>query len=188
MISTNWTLSRSLTFWELIFCVFWNIISIALLFMAWLTKMGVPPTKPLGNRTAKFAFKLNKIVSMLWTIVNRNITTSWTYKFFRIIFLWISCIHHISTIFPTSKIGLLAFITHKVGINCHCIIFWLIKVRRFFIGQSFILVALLKFKTIQGHFFYFIMKFFHFFQCIVQFIFRWNLDPYFTKGTKTKAK
>jgi hypothetical protein len=32
--------------------------------------MSVAPAEPLGDRTTKFAFELNEVSSMLWTILN----------------------------------------------------------------------------------------------------------------------
>lgn len=130
VITSNRTFSWSLTFWQLIFCIFRYIISITLPFMTWLTKMSVTPAEPLSYWTAKFTFKLYKVISMLRTILNWNITTTWTNKLFRIKALSIlSIIHNFSTILTPSKIRFFTFKTHKICIYGHGIIFRFIIVK-----------------------------------------------------------
>lgn len=133
MLSSDWTFTRALTLGQLIFCVLWYIVTIALFFMTRLTKMSISPTKPLRYWATKFAFKFYKVVSMFWTIINRNVTTSRTNKLFGIKSLSILCIiHYFSTIFPTSKIRFLTFKAHEIGINSHRIFFWFVEIRRIF--------------------------------------------------------
>jgi hypothetical protein len=135
MISTNRTFTRTLTFWQLLFCIFWHIVSITLFFMTGFTKMSISPAKPLSCWTTKFTFKLYEINTMFWTIFNRNVTTFRTNQLFLIVSLNIlSIIHNFSTIFSTSKIRFLTFETHKISIYRHCILFWFIKIRRIFAG------------------------------------------------------
>lgn len=134
MLPSDWTFTWALALWKLVFCIFWYIVTIALLLMTRLTKVGITPTKPLCYWATKFAFKFYKVVSMFWTIIDRNITASRTNKLFRIISLNILCIiHDFGAIFPTSKIWFLAFKAHKICINSHRILFWFVKIRRVFI-------------------------------------------------------
>lgn len=79
MIPTRRTFPRPFTFRQFLFRIFTYVVTITLFFMTWLTEMCVSPTKPLGCGTTKFAFKLNKIFAMFWTILYRNLTTVWTY-------------------------------------------------------------------------------------------------------------
>lgn len=135
MLSSDRTFTWALTLWQLIFCILWYIVTIALLFMTRFTKMSISPTKPLRYWATKFAFKFNKVVSMFWTVINRNITTSRANKLFWIKSLSILCIiHYLSTIFPTSKVRFLTLKAHEIGINSHCIFFWFVEIRRIFIS------------------------------------------------------
>ena len=135
MISTNWTFICSRAFRQLILCIFTNIISITLPFMAWLTKMSVSPAEPLCYRTAKFTFKLYKIFSMLRTILNGNFTTIRANQIFSIIrTLILSFIHGIRTIFSSSKIGFFTLKTLEISIDSHRILIRFAIVWRFFIS------------------------------------------------------
>lgn len=146
MISSYRAFSRSFTFWQFFFWIFTYIISVTLLLMARLTKMSVPPTKPLGCWATKFTFKLNKVFSMFWAVLYWDLTTVRTNEFFR--FKW-SCIlrliHSLCTILPSSEISIFAFKTFEVSIYSHSIFTGLLKIRRFRILQSFVLVTTLKF-------------------------------------------
>lgn len=130
MVPTNRTNSNTATFRQLLFCVFADIISVALPLMARLTKMSIAPAKPLSNTATELAFKFNKVFTMFGTVLNRNIAAFWANKFF-----WfertssiLSFVHCCHTVLPSSKIRSFAFETHEVGIYYHSILFWLSKV------------------------------------------------------------
>jgi hypothetical protein len=135
MIASDWALLWSLAFWKLIFRIFTHIVTTTLLFVTRLAEVSVAPTKPLSYTTTKFAFELNEIFTVFGTILNRNITTSWTNQL-----LWlkrtttsISLVHGSYTIFPSSKVWLFALKAQKVCIDDHCILLRLTKIRRCFI-------------------------------------------------------
>lgn len=139
MISSYWASSWG-TFRKLIFCIFAHIISIALPFMTRLTEMSVTPTKPLCNTTAKFTFKLNKVFTMFWTVLDWNITTFRAYKL--LCFKRTSCIlcfiHSCHTIFSASEVRPFALETHKVCIYYHSVIFGFAVINRCFICKFWI--------------------------------------------------
>ena len=80
---SDWTCPRTFAFWQLILRVFTYIVSTALPLMAWLAKVGVAPTEPLSNTATKFALELDEIFAVFGTILNWNITASWTNQLFR---------------------------------------------------------------------------------------------------------
>lgn len=140
MVSSYWTFACPRAFWQLLLGILTHVISLALTFMAWLTKMSISPTKPLCNTTTKFAFKFDKVFAMLRTIFDRDLTTSRAYELFRLeIPTCILCfIHGRYTIFPSSKIRLFTFETHEISIYYACILLWFAEIRGFFIFQLFI--------------------------------------------------
>ena len=81
---SDWTCPRTLAFWQLILRVFTYIVSTALPLVAWLAEVGVAPTEPLSNTATEFALEFNEIFAVLGTILNWNVTTSWTNQFFRL--------------------------------------------------------------------------------------------------------
>lgn len=146
MVSSYGAFSRTFTFWQFFFWIFTDIISVTLLLVARLAKMGVSPTKPLSCRATKFTFKLNEVFSMFWAVLYWDLATVGANEFFG--FKW-SCIlrliHSLCTILPSSEISIFAFKTFEVSIYCHGIFIGLLKIGRFRILQSFVLVATLKF-------------------------------------------
>jgi len=103
--------------------------------MARLAEMSVAPTKPLSYTTAKFAFEFNEIFSVLWTILNRNVTTIGTDEFFRLErpSSGIGFIHCCDTVFSSSEVGLFTLETEKVCIDNHRIFLRLTKIWRIFV-------------------------------------------------------
>lgn len=75
MVASDWTLLGPLALRELFFRVFAHIISTTLLFMAWLAKMGVAPTEPLGYAAAELAFEFDEVLAVFWAILDGNVTT-----------------------------------------------------------------------------------------------------------------
>lgn len=140
VIASDWTPFSPQTFWQLLFSILAHVVTLALSLMARLAKMSISPTKPLGNTTAKFTFKFDKIFAMLRTIFNRDLTTSRADELFWLeISTCILClIHGRYTIFPSSKIRLFTFETHEIGVYYACILLWFPEVRGFFIFQLFI--------------------------------------------------
>lgn len=152
MISSSRTFSWPLTFWQFLFWIFTYIISITLLFMTWLAKMCVSPTKPLSSWTTEFAFKLYEIFSMFWAILYWNLTAVRANKL--LWFKWtciLLIIHRLSTIFPSTEIWIFAFKALKICINCHCILTRFIMIRRFRIFELFIFIAAFEFQSFQRH-------------------------------------
>lgn len=126
--------------------IFAHVISITLSLMAWLTKVCVSPAKPLRSWATVLALELNKIFPMFGAVLYRNFAAVRANQFLR---LEGTCvlrfIHRLSAIFPASKIGLFAFKTLKVSINCHSILIRLLKIRRFGIFKLLIFITLFKF-------------------------------------------
>ena len=161
MIASNRTSSWALALRQLLFRVFTDIVSTTLPLMTWFAEMSVSPAKPLCNTTTKFTFKLNEIFSMFGTILNRNITTSWTYQFLRFerTSSCISLVHSSYTIFSSSKVGFLALEAQKVGVDDHSILLRLSIIRRAFIFQLRItLLQFLELQSIMRHLLNFLIK------------------------------
>lgn len=152
MIATYWTFIRSLAFWQFLFWIFANIVSVTLLFMARLTKVSISPTEPLSRWTTKLTFKLNKILTMFWAVFYGNLATVGANK---LLCLKRACvllvIHCVCTIFTTTKIGIFTFKTLKIRIYCHCILIWLLIIGWFRIFKLLIFVTTLKFKPLKRH-------------------------------------
>lgn len=132
MVTTYGTLPWPLTFWQLLLRIFTNIISITLFLMTRLAKMCISPTKPLGGWTTIFTFKLNKVLSMFWTILNRYLAAIWANKFLRLkctCILWL--IHCLSTVLSSTEIRIFTFKALKIGIYCHCIFVRFLEIGRF---------------------------------------------------------
>ena len=132
----------SLALWQLFFCVFAYVISAALLFVAGVAEMGVAPAEPLSYAATKFAFELDKVFTVLGTVLNRNVTTTGAYKFFRFErpTSCIGFVHGSHTIFSASKVWLLTLKAHKICIDDRCVLFGLTKIRRCFIFEFWIIL------------------------------------------------
>ena len=132
MVSSYGTFCRSFTFRQFLFWIFTDIISVTLFLMARLTKMSVPPTKPLGCWATIFTFKLNKFFPMFGAVLYWDLAAVRANKLLR--FKW-SCIlrliHSLCTILSSSEISIFAFKTFEVGIYSHSIFVRLLKIRRF---------------------------------------------------------
>jgi hypothetical protein len=116
--------------------------------MTGLTEMSIAPTEPLGCGTTKFTLKLNEIDSMLWAVFYRNIATFWANKLLLIKAFFLSIlisVHYLCTVLSASKIWFFALETHKVCVDCHCVLLRLVEVRRVFVDQFFVFFAFLEF-------------------------------------------
>ena len=74
----------SLALGKLFFCVFAYVIPAALLFVAGVAEMSVAPAKPLSYAATKFAFEFDKVLTVLGTVLNRNVATTRTYQLLRL--------------------------------------------------------------------------------------------------------
>lgn len=120
--------------------------------MAIITKMSTSPAKPLTNIATEFTFKSYKLFSMFFTIFSFYRTTLRTNQFISFIWSRRTCwlfIHHLRTVFSSTIIWFFTFEAFKVSVDCHCILYRLIKVHRFFISNFLVFLKLLKFKTIK---------------------------------------
>ena len=99
--------------------------------MAWLEKMSVTPTKPLSYTATKFAFELNEIFAVLWTILNRYLAAIRADKFSSIkgSSCILSLVHSSNTILAPSKVRIFAFKTHKISVDNASILLRLSKIR-----------------------------------------------------------
>lgn len=148
--------------------------------MARLTKVCIPPTEPLSRRTTKLTLEFYKVISMLRTVFNRDITTLWTNKFLGIETLYILfAIHDFGAIFTTSEIGPLTLETQEICINGHGILVRFIIVRRILFREFLILVAFLEFESLNRHFLYFFIKLSHFTYKFEQFVLWRYIYPFF---------
>ena len=153
--------------------------------------MSVSPTKPLSYTTAKFAFEFNEIFSVLWTILNRNVTAIGTDEFFRLerASSGIGFIHCCHTVFSSSEVGLFTLETEKVCIDNHRIFLRLTKIWRIFVFE--LRIALLKFLELQSflrHFLNLLVKGLVFNRIFEKFAFFRNFDPFFTERAKAKVE
>ncbi len=130
MTASNGALSWPCTFGQLIFGVFADIISIALLFVAALAKMSVAPAKPLGNGAAVPALELYEIFSVLWAVFYWHIAATWANQLFSFVAARsiMDFVDGSSAILLSSKIRLFALKAHEIGVNCHCIFIRLLKI------------------------------------------------------------
>ena len=117
VLNLKWTLLFAMAFVQLISGFSWHVITIALFLVTRFTKVRITPTEPLGNRTAKLALKLDKISSMLWTILHTASNTDSrafsTYKFFPLEIV-IIVLAHLAILF-TAEVWILTFETLIIG-------------------------------------------------------------------------
>ena len=153
--------------------------------------MSVTPAEPLRCGTTEFTLEFNEINAMFGTVFYWNITTFWAYQLFFIktlLFPILVGIHHLSTVFSSSKIWFFTLETHEVRINGHRILHRFIVVRRFFVDKFLVFFTFLKFQSFQRHFLDQFIKLSHLFDFIVKLIFRRNFDPFFAQRAYTKVK
>jgi hypothetical protein len=149
VISSNLTFTRPFALWKFIFRQFCYMLCIQLLFMARITKVSIPPTKPNCDRTTKLAFETYVLLSMFWAVcyLCTRRDTLWAYQIFRFkLNAFPILIHRLCTVFATSKVWLFAFPALKVSVERHSVLFLVFVVRRFWIRQPFIFVFILDFK------------------------------------------
>ena len=84
VVPADRTGSCSLALGQLFFCVFAYVIPAALLFVAGVAEMSVAPAKPLSYAATKFAFEFDKVLTVLGTVLNRNVATTRTYQLLRL--------------------------------------------------------------------------------------------------------
>lgn len=60
-------------------------------------------------------------------------------------------VHCFGAVLSASEVWVLAFETLEIGVDGHCILVLLLKVRRFRVLQLFILIATLKFQPLKRH-------------------------------------
>ena len=116
MLDLEWAVFRTLTLWKLITRFSRNIVAVALSFVTRLTKMCITPAEPLSNRTAKFAFEFDEVLTVFFAVFD---ATSYSYcctfttdELF--LFKTIVVILSRFTIFHASEVGVLAFETHII--------------------------------------------------------------------------
>jgi hypothetical protein len=110
--------------------------------MAGIAEVSVSPAEPLSYAATELALELYEVFSVFGTVLNRNVTTTGAYKFFRFErpTSCIGFVHGSHTIFSASKVWLLTLKAHKICIDDRCVLFGLTKIRRCFIFEFWIIL------------------------------------------------
>jgi hypothetical protein len=116
----------------LLLCVLADVIAIALLLMARLAEVSVAPTEPLRNTATELAFKLYKILAVLWTIFDWYFATAGTDKLLRVegTACVLRLIHRSDTVLSSSEVGLFALEAHEICVDDISVLLGLAEVRR----------------------------------------------------------
>ena len=140
--------------------------------MTGLTKMGVTPAEPLGNRATKSTFKFNIVLPMLlafFEIDSTDVRAFCTYQFLGLEFLIVLGLRsEIFTALLSTKVRRLAFEAHIVGVYSHGVFLGFLVVSVTWLGESFIFMSILMLQSLQRHIHHLVNQLLQFSHIIIQ--------------------